>query len=358
MPQPPFTNVFTVSYTTRQQPQISFGHMLGYYTRDFRASNPTVAADYLTLICLNSDITGEPGKRQTQLCHEALRELVLETREFAQLLGDIRNDGQRIKGAIEQRLSLIRLDNEQHFLRQITIAAAQIADENGRITDAVLLYHLAEEYDNVIAVCCRAVSDATSVDIGDSPLVLEPLRPRSQQPQQLQPEGSLSLTAVDDPAELATNMFSLYKSNSLMYKKIKGTHRGLLELLLGIARTKRLIEAQRWAQALDEVQKLNLLPMNCEGRVSAIRDRAQAFNTLPTLVSRNVGNLLIWTIMAAGQQRQLIKGSDFEPEKRRLEKQCSEIARDTMVFAGLVRYKLSPRVWDTLARAGGDMGAY
>jgi len=124
---------------------------------------------------LNSDVEGEQGKRQTQLCHEALRELVLETREFAQLLGDIRNDGQRIKGAIEQRLKLIRIDNEQTFLRQITIGAAQIADENGRITDAVLLYHLAEEYDDVISVCCRAVSDATSTEPGDTPVRLEPL---------------------------------------------------------------------------------------------------------------------------------------------------------------------------------------
>jgi len=356
--------------------------MLGYYTRDFRASNPTAAADYLSLICLNSDVSGEPGKRQTQLCHEALRELVLETREFAQLLGDIRNDGQRIKGAIEQRLKLIRIDDEQTFLRHITVAAAQIADENGRVTDAVLLFHLAEQYDDVIAVCCRAVSDATSVEPGDAPMRLEPLKPRQPQNQgqqqqqqpsdpsaaaQQQQEASLSLTAVDDPAQLARNMNSLYKSNSLIYSHIKPSNRGLIELLLGIADAKSSIEANRWAAALDRIGSLNLLPLNAEGRVAAIRDRAQTFNSLPHLVSRNVGNLLVWTVTAAGRQREVllsegggyeVAGSGSGGERRRVAEQCLQVARDVMVFAGLVRYKLPPRVFEVLARVGGDVGAY
>lgn len=35
-----------------------------------------------------------------------------------------------------------------------------------------------------------------------------------------------------------------------------------------------------------------------------------------------------------------------------------QAAKDTMVFAGLVRYKLQPRVFEVLARVGGDVGAY
>jgi nuclear pore complex protein Nup93 len=33
-------------------------------------------------------------------------------------------------------------------------------------------------------------------------------------------------------------------------------------------------------------------------------------------------------------------------------------AKDLMVFAGLIRYKLPPRVFETLAREGGEGGAY
>ncbi|KAK3045360.1 hypothetical protein LTS18_013960, partial [Coniosporium uncinatum] len=100
---PKFLLIFlSVSYNVRQQSQINFGLMLGHYTASFRAARPEAAADYIILICLNADLPGEIGGQQRQLCYEGLRELVLETREFAQLLGDIRADGQRIKGAIEQ----------------------------------------------------------------------------------------------------------------------------------------------------------------------------------------------------------------------------------------------------------------
>ncbi|KAI4146402.1 MAG: hypothetical protein LQ340_005942, partial [Diploschistes diacapsis] len=150
----------TVTETTRERPQLNFTRMLGYYTRDFRASNVVAATDYLCLIHLNADLPGQIGKSHSSLCHEALRELVLETREFAQLLGDIYGDGTRVKGAIEMRLPLIGLRDEEDYLRNVTMQAAKVADDTGRTTDAVLLYHLAEDYNSVIAILNRALSDA------------------------------------------------------------------------------------------------------------------------------------------------------------------------------------------------------
>ncbi|KAL1311313.1 hypothetical protein AAFC00_001491 [Neodothiora populina] len=357
-----------LSYTTRQQPQIAFGHLIGYYTRAFRASATTAAADYLALICLNADVPGEPGKRQSQLCHEALRELVLETREFAQLLGDIRSDGQRIKGSIEQRLKLIGIKDEEQFLRQITISAAQIADDNGRVTDAVLLYHLAEEYDNVISICNKALSEAIAVEIGDAPLRLEPLKPRDfnqeqQQQQQLEQRElgqSLSLTAVEDPYLLTRNMRDLYEAHALSNTKIKTTNREACALLLSMAESKRLIEASKWASALDKLHSLNLLPIASRGNISLIRAHASAFNTLPPVVARNIGNLLVWTITACGNQRDVLRNSSYEVQQGNsgVMAEILQVAKDMMVFAGLVRYKLAPRVFEVLARVGGDVGAY
>lgn len=227
--------------------------MLGYYTRDFRASNAEYAVDYLTLICLNADLPDAMGKSQTALCHEALRELVLETREFAQLLGDIRSDGTRLKGAIEQRLKLIGIADQEDFLKTVTIQAASVADDNGRTTDAVLLYHLAEDYDNVIQIINRALSEAIAVEIGEGELRLQPLKPRSdtQNQQQPAPGSSLSLTSVDDPAMLARNMITLYNSNALYYQKIRGVNREACGILLRMSEAKAKVAAGQWAEALD-----------------------------------------------------------------------------------------------------------
>lgn len=245
-------------------PQISFGRMLGYYTRDFRSGNVEAAVDYLALICLNGDLPGSLGKSQASLCHEALRELVLETREFAQLLGDIRSDGTRLRGAIEQRLKLISLADQDEFLHAVTIQAASIADDNGRTSDAVLLYHLAEDYDNVITIINRALSEAIAIEIGQEEMRLQPLKPRTsasptssyqqQQeppPQEPSPGSSLSLTSVDDPVVLARNMISLYNANALYYQKILPANRDACGILLRLSEVKSKVLVGKWAEALD-----------------------------------------------------------------------------------------------------------
>ncbi|KAL8707377.1 MAG: hypothetical protein Q9220_007601, partial [cf. Caloplaca sp. 1 TL-2023] len=288
------TEADLLTHSTKELPQISFGRMLGYYTRDFRTSNLDAAVDYLVLICLNIDLPGQAGKAQASLCHEALRELVLESREFAQLLGDIHSDGTRLKGTIEQRLPLIGLSDQEMFLRTVTIQAAAVADDNGRTTDAVLLYHLAEDYDAVISIVNRALSDSLAASLEEPERQLQPLKPRSQQQQgddqttATPPNSSFSLTAVSDPSTLARNMITLYDSHPLSLLKILPRNRTTCGILLRLASIKSLTLSQQWVSALDIISSLSLLPLNAAGSIPDIRASAAATNQLPQLVARNL----------------------------------------------------------------------
>ena len=243
-----------LSHSTRGLPQINFGRMLGYYTRDFRAANAGAAVDYLVLICLNADAAGgDAGRAQAALCHEALRELVLETREFSKLIGDIKPDGRRIRGLIEERGELIALGHEQDFIRTITLQAAGFADDNGRTTDAVLLYHLAGDYDTVVSIVSRALSEAVSLEIGEDPMRLVPVKPRveDQQQQQVEANSSLSLAAIDDPVELARTMMSMYERDLMYWQRIRDPNRVACTVLLQMSDIKGLVEQQKWPQCLD-----------------------------------------------------------------------------------------------------------
>lgn len=202
------------------------------------------------MICLNADLPGQLGKSQEAVCHEALREFILETRDFAKLLGDIRADGYRIKGVIEQRLDLINLKTPQDFLKNITVQAAAVADDKGLVTDSVLLYHLAENYDRVIDIINRSLSDAIAVELGGAISKLQPLRPRAEQGQQ-EPGSSLSLTTVDDPVALGKNMISLYDSQPMYYENIRPVNRDACGLLIRMMEAKIEVEAARWPEALD-----------------------------------------------------------------------------------------------------------
>ena len=237
-----------LSHTTRGQPRIDFGRMIGYYTRDFRASNAVAATDYLVLIHLNGDLEGELGRSYSRLCHEALRELVLETREFATLLGDINaSNGERIKGAIELRLPLIDLADQEDYLRTVTIQAARVADDNGRTTDAVLLYHLAEDYNSVIAILNRALSDSIALSDDDG---FGNGQPRGPDNGADQSQSSLSLASVDDPFVLTRHFIGLYNSNAMYYERISTSNRDVCGILMRIQEAKDFMLSSQWGPAL------------------------------------------------------------------------------------------------------------
>lgn len=77
-------------------PRLNFARLIHRYTRAFAHTDTEEALNYLYLICLNADVSGTIGKEQVALCHDYVRELVMDTRKYSQLLGDVRNDGTKI----------------------------------------------------------------------------------------------------------------------------------------------------------------------------------------------------------------------------------------------------------------------
>lgn len=351
-----------LSFTTKQFSQINFAYLITQYTREFRTGNVEATIDYFALICLNADLPGSLGKSQASVCHEALREFILETRDFAKLLGDIRADGVRIKGAIERRLKLIKLVDQEEFLRTITVQAATVADDKGLTADAVLLFHLGEDYDHVIEIINRALSDTVALDLGQSVSDFQPLKPRVEPGTAAaasEPGSSLSLTTVDDPVALARNMISLYNSNALYYQKIRQTNRDACGLLLRMLEAKGQVELGNWAPALDAINNLQILPLRAKGSVPYVRNAAQSFAALPSVISRNIGHLIIWSITCIGRERERLYSGAYENEIRQtLAEDLLIMAKDLMLFAGMIKYKLPPRVYETLARAGAEIGAF
>ncbi|KAF1842482.1 NIC-domain-containing protein [Cucurbitaria berberidis CBS 394.84] len=357
-----------LTFTTRQQPQLNFGRAVGAYTADFRAARADAAADYLVLICMNADLPGEAGKQQAGLCHEALRELVLETREFSTLLGDVKSNGQTTPGLIQERTPLLKLKGENGLLNTITREAAKMADDNGRTNDAILLCHLAGEYDSVIGILNRALAEALSVELGQEPLRLEPLKPRLtgaelQQQQQQQASdltsSSLSMLGTDDPVELAQKVIALYNENSLWWRKVSQVNRDTIRILYQLNNAKNIIEARSYMEALDQIENLRILPLSARGNLSEIRSTANSFSSYPPEIARNIGNVLLWCIGCCSRHREhLLSGQFDDPMRKVLADQLLQKAKDLMVFAGLIKYKLPPRVFETLAREGQDVGAY
>lgn len=89
-----------------------------------------------------------------------------------------------------------------------------------------------------------------------------------------------------------------------------------------------------------------------------MRNAAQAFPSFPGVISRNIGHLILWSITCIGRERERLGSGAYENEIRQsLADELLVMAKDLMVFAGMIKYKLPPRVYETLARAGADVGA-
>jgi nuclear pore complex protein Nup93 len=354
---------------------INFVPLVAYHTGTFRTALPVAGVDYLSLICLNSDLQpANIGQVHTTACHECLRELCLETREFAKLLGDIRSDGSRVLGAIEQRAQLIHLTTREAFLASITRQSAAIADQRGQISDAVLLYHLCEDYDSVIGVLNRALADAVTVDLGQAPMQLQPLKPRQSNGKSVQssvteeggPQSSLSLTqSTSSPMELGRNMVQLYNSNAAYFGKISSLNRDICSTLLGLLEVREVLEANppQFIRALEKLNALGQLPLQADGSIPVIRAAASAFATLPQVVARCAGISIVWAVRAIGGERDRLNHEGrWEPgmggDANEIKDQLSSMAKDLMVFAGLVKYKLPGRVYDMLTRAGAEVGGF
>ncbi|KAI1751171.1 Nup93/Nic96-domain-containing protein [Xylaria castorea] len=358
-PADPWTTSDTLlSHDTRSKPQLSFGRMLGYYTKDFRAADVNSAVDYLTLICLNADLDGEAGRQQAELCHVALRELVLETREFSKLIGDIRPDGRRITGLIEERGPLIGLREEDDFVKTVTLQAARFADDNGRTTDAVLLYHLAGDYDSVVTIVSRALSEAISLEIGEDPMRLMPVKPRATgKTSEAQPGSSLSLASIDDPIQLAYTMMSMYEKDAMFSTKIQNQNRVACHLLLQMSEIKGLVEAGQWPESLDKIRALEILPLDANGDAARVRHYASKFSGLSQTVAINVPNLLMWTITCCIRQRERLMGGQFsgnEGSRRMMYDGLKQISMDLTTYTSQLRYRFPPHLLEALARASAD----
>ncbi|KAK6341662.1 hypothetical protein TWF696_008731 [Orbilia brochopaga] len=331
-----------------QEARINFARLVGHYTLDFRKTNSEEAVDYISLIGLSSDIGGAAGEQQLKLCHEALRELVLETRDFARLLGDVRADGVRERGAIQRRLKVLKLANEDEFLHTITHQAAAQADDDGRTSDAILLYHLGEDYDTVVSLVNRNLSDSLAAGetddnwIGSNPTV--GLNAQGQPINQ-----SISLTSVEDPAQLAKNINEVYSRNASIYGKVSKQNWEACGVLIRIDEAKKLYRAGRFEECLQHIEKLDVIPLLANADIGAIRRRAQSFPTLHETVSRTVPQLLVMAINCTNKLLAMLKNASFQDAAKEFKvNELNGKGRSALIYAGMIQYKMPPEVYSQM----------
>ena len=191
------------------------------------------------------------NKAQINAAQDAIRELVIESRDFVTLLGDVRPDGTREPGIIEKRAKLLGITEaaKREYIRSIVEKAATLVDDEGDTASAVLLYHLSEDYSLVLATINRRLSevfmDPSSPIYANDPVAQEESK-----------KLNISKAAVVDPVSLARNVLTMYEANGTILQRLD-RERETCQVLLGMVEARKAFLGGRWEASLSVPSLLN-----------------------------------------------------------------------------------------------------
>ncbi|GAA6062838.1 hypothetical protein JCM10212_001844 [Sporobolomyces blumeae] len=334
---------------TSTTPSLSFSRLIHRYTRAFVHSDAVEALQYLYLICLNADLPGPRGQEQVEIAHDYVRELVMETRQYSVLLGDVRNDGTKVPGQIERDLKLLHLPDARTYLLSIVKTAAERADTEQRFSEAILLYNLAEEYDSVISVLNVELGNSLSKPSGSiSSRVGGSLDGNAYFREQ--GKGTVGMAAgQEDVAKVARSILDHYDRSAGMAGRVGRKRRETCEVLMRLKEAMGQYERAELEQALQTIESTSLLPLSSD--LVAIIRASEDLKDVDDSIVRNLDVVLLTTMTILYKLHQQLKESPYGDQSR--QQKMIELrgkARSLMMFAGMLRYRLTSETYSQLTR--------
>lgn len=331
-----------VSITSEDVYEINFSRLLGSYTRTFKISDPKVAAQYLILICLSK---GGQSKQEDAKCHEALRELILLSREFGLLLGELNpENGDSSSGILKTQRALINLPDLQSFYHQIIEVSASRCEEEGRIFDALRLYQLCQEYNTVVSLLNKFLSETISMNELDKPLLTGAEYKISTGA--LKPEETVDNNII----LLSKSIMATFNNNSYIIEKVSSKQREINGYLLPIVDIRQKFIEKDWQGTLSAVKELGLIPIVSTDDFVDIRNSAESLANYDVCLLRVIPSLLIIVMTCIAQINYSILTKRYgAADRERLEvRNLKLIAKNCMVYAGMIQYKMPRETYSLL----------
>ncbi|KAH8101571.1 nucleoporin-interacting protein NIC96 [Cristinia sonorae] len=302
-------------------PALSLSNLIWRYIRQFVKMDAKEALQYVSCVCLSAD-QGQVGKEQVESTWDLVRRIIVLAnggQAWEELVGGFRPDGSRFSGLIEQFAPLLNLEAAKDYNEQILIRAARHSEESDRLPEAIKLYNLAGDYTTVISCLVRALGNAIAQPSGD--------------------EAARSLERI------AAEILKHYERTN----RAVGKEREAVIRLLRVREAIEAKEAGRVELTLEIMESTDLIPM--DGDVGKLTRRAEEFRDLPEALQRNLQLYLTLTMDALASVHQKVKTSMAQDATKQMTLAAlRKKSRSLMVFAGILKYRMSSDVYSYLAR--------
>lgn len=303
-------------------PALSLPTLIWRYIRQFVKIDGKEALQYVCSVCLAADQGDGVGKEQVENAWELVRRIIVLGNSgpgWEELVGGFRSDGSRFSGVIEQGATLLQLKDSKQFNEQILVRAAKHCEENDRISEAIKLYNLAEDYSTVISCLAQSLGNTVT-----------------------QPSPDEKARVIE---KTATEILRHYER----LNRAVGKDRDAVIRLLRIREAMDAKNAGRPEVALDIMESTDLIPLS--GDVAKITRRAEEFKDLHEALQRNLQIYLPLTMDALVGVHQKVKQSVIADATRQMTLATArKKSRSLMIFAGMLKYRMSPDIYSYLAR--------
>ncbi|KAF4572443.1 Nuclear pore protein [Pleurotus pulmonarius] len=311
-----------LSLSPASPPALSLSMIIWRYVRQFVKMDAKEALQYVYCVCLAADQGDGIGKEHVESAWELVRRIIVLGNSgpgWEELVGGFRADGSRFNGIIEQGAALLQLSNTKQFNDQLLVRAAKELEDNDRISDAIKLYNLAGDYTTVISCLAQALGN------------------------------SISQPTPDDKARMVEKTAGDILRHYQRTNRAAGKDRDAVVRLLRVRDALDAKAAGRPELALEIMEGTDLIPL--DGDISKTTRRAEEFKDLHESLQRNLQVYLPLTMDALAGVHQRVKASIIADSTRQMTLAAlRKKSRSLMVFAGILKYRMSPDVYSYLAR--------
>lgn len=317
-------------------PALNYARLTQLYIAPFYRVEPQAALQYAYLVSLASDAPAPIGTQQRQLALDLVRDIVIGSRQYARLLGSVRADGTKETGPIERDLALLNLSDEDDYLREVVLAAADQAANDASLAESVELYHLAGAYDKVVEVVTRALGHSLS---GSSP--------HFDRPAPVSLSGAFG--GATDLDQLASAVHDVYARDFAKRSRISQRNWDTLEVLLKLRSGLAQYAAKRPDLALETFRSTGLLPLDND--TAGVARYAQRFRELlDAPVVSNLDTVIVTTMRCLHDLTAALKESPYG-DHGRMQTLASykHMAQCLIQFASTLRLRLGPDVYKQLS---------
>ena len=267
----------------------------------------------------------------TSICQESIRDAILSSGSISALLGDTAADGSKRPGIIAKFSPLMAAGEDQRrFIHSLTQSAAAKCEKDDKYLDAIHLYNLCYEYDKVIQIVCRKMSQVFSLAYVSST------------------HAAIYATAK--------SVYQFYTSSQEVSLKIQPRSLETCRILLGLLEFKKFTAESQWRFALQRIEELGLLFLasadeTSSSDLSSISAVVENFKSLDDTVTSNLSELLLLTMTSVYQI--FLENKQFVSQDVGRQQEITKLrrkSRNLMVLVGMLQYRVSQEVCAKMTR--------